>query len=206
VEETSENREETFNIPHAFRIEPDFRIYMLELSARVDVARRKNETAGLNRLVKHAFGPETSLIYDEFGKPWPSCSTTAISVTHSLERVAIIVSDVFLPGIDIEVERPELEKTITRVMHPSELDFLEGHPDRQWVLQVIWGAKESVYKSYGKKKIVFREDIVVAPFGERPETELKLILKKNDQRWEYRLKAEYKDGFYLVYTTGCVMI
>ena len=118
----------------------------------------------------------------------------------------MIVSDTFLPGIDIEVLRPELENITSRLLHPSEKLFVDQHPDRQWALQVIWGAKEAVYKSYGKKKLIFREDMIIAAFGSSPETSVKLLLRKEDRSWEYTLNAEFRDGFYLVYTTACVEV
>lgn len=144
------------------------------------------------------------LIYDECGKPWIPNSKTGFSLSHSNNFIAVILSESYNPGIDTESLRPSLEKIVPRLLHKSERDFLESCSDRQMALQFIWGAKEAVYKSWGKRGLIFAEDMVLEPFQTTGNDQLKCHFKKDGLHWIYSLQAIAFPGNYLVFTTSVV--
>lgn len=158
----------------------------------------------LKEMLLQTIGQPIELAYDEHGKPWIPNSNTGFSLSHSKDFVAIILSQNHNPGIDTESFRPSLEKIVPRLLHDSERDFLEHCADRQMALQFIWGAKEAVYKSWGKRGLTFAEDMVLEPFQTTGNDQLKCHFKKDGLHWIYSLQAIAFPGNYLVFTTSVI--
>ncbi len=140
--------------------------------------------------------------YDQFGKPWLADRSIGFSLSHSREYLAIVLSKNYEPGIDVETIRPTLEKTVPRLLHPSEQKFLDDCSDRQMALQFIWGAKEAVYKSWGKRGLNFADEMVLEPFQTTGNDTLTCHLKKDGLHWIFTLQAIAFLGNYLVVTTS----
>jgi phosphopantetheinyl transferase len=158
----------------------------------------------LKEMLLETTGQHIDLIYDEHGKPWIPNSNTGFSLSHSKDFIAIILSENYNPGIDTESHRPSLEKIVPRLLHDSERDFLEHCSNRQMALQFIWGAKEAVYKSWGKRGLIFAEDMVLEPFQTTGNDQLKCHFKKDGLHWIYSLQAIAFPGNYLVFTTSVI--
>jgi phosphopantetheinyl transferase len=104
------------------------------------------------------------LFYDEFGKPNLK-NGKFISITHSFEFTAIILSDTTEVGIDIEKQREKILKIATKFTPVKEYRTLANTEAIIRKLTIVWGAKESLYKIYGKKKLRFLENIYVEDFS-----------------------------------------
>ncbi len=107
-----------------------------------------------------------SVKYDQFGKPWPSEKEGYVSISHSKNWLFLSYSTVHLQGIDIEQRRIQLLKIAPRILHPDELEFLNSLTDQQSALQVFWGAKEALYKAYGRKALEFKTNLRIHAFNE----------------------------------------
>ncbi|MCF6140077.1 4'-phosphopantetheinyl transferase superfamily protein [Flavobacterium sp. K77] len=102
------------------------------------------------------------LYYDAFGKPHLQ-DGQHISITHSHEFAAIIISDQKV-GIDIELQREKI-KSIASKFCDAELSFLvEQSQDYIPKLTVIWGAKEAIFKIRNEKGISFKNHIRIQQF------------------------------------------
>lgn len=99
---------------------------------------------------------------DEFGKPYLEQSPYHISISHSTGMAAVIAAP-FLVGIDIQKLVTKIERIAHKFMRPQEMESLED-TTRLEHLHVYWGAKEALYKAYGRKALDFREHILVSPF------------------------------------------
>jgi phosphopantetheinyl transferase (holo-ACP synthase) len=63
-------------------------------------------------------------------------------------------------GVDIQVYSPTVERIAARFLSSEEeKSFVKGN--RNHALHILWGAKESMYKAYGKKKLEFRSHIFI---------------------------------------------
>jgi phosphopantetheinyl transferase len=101
-----------------------------------------------------AFGyTPAALHYDAFGKPHLA-DGKFISITHSHNFAAIAVGDNPL-GVDIEKERPKVQRIAPKFLHGSERMLEET--DRFRTTQ--WCIKEAAYKAFGKKGLSFLHDI-----------------------------------------------
>jgi phosphopantetheinyl transferase len=110
-----------------------------------------------------AFGyTDFDLSYDEKGKPHLK-DNKHISITHSYEFTAVIVSDKKV-GIDIEKQRNKIKLIAPKFTPIEEYKALGDGEDLIRKLTIVWGAKESLYKLYGKKGLLFLHDIFVEDF------------------------------------------
>ncbi|MEM0995421.1 MAG: 4'-phosphopantetheinyl transferase superfamily protein [Bacteroidota bacterium] len=103
------------------------------------------------------------LVKDEFGKPHLEGSNFHISLSHSNRQAAAIAAP-FLVGIDLQKIVGKIERIAHKYMRPIEMNSLNP-ATRLEQLHVYWGAKEALYKAYGRKGLNFREHILVEPFS-----------------------------------------
>jgi len=67
-------------------------------------------------------------------------------------------------------------------------------------LHVYWGAKEALYKAYGRKKLEFREHILIEPFAYNlKKGKCKGIVIKGDFSATYSLSYQKIGNHMLVY-------
>lgn len=115
----------------------------------------------IRHLLKEAGYTDHNLYYNELGKPHLD-DGRQISITHSYQLTAIIISD-DPTGIDIEKRRKKIER-IARKFINYEHNFIASQSDKVSALTIIWGAKESMYKSLGQKGLGFFDHCKVEPF------------------------------------------
>lgn len=137
---------------------------------------------------------------DEFGKPYLENSLYQISISHSRELTAVIASP-RLVGVDIQKLVPKIDRIENKFMRNEELKSL-NKKHRLEHLHVYWGAKEALYKAYGRKQLDFREHIFVEPFSFDLKTGKCVgFVKKDNFLLECDLFYEQIDDYILVYAT-----
>lgn len=107
---------------------------------------------------------DKDLFYDEFGKPHLT-DEKFISITHSFNFAAIIVSDNHPVGIDIEKQRDKIVRIAHKFTPFEEYKTLANHDALVRKLTIVWGAKESLYKIYEQKGLSFLQNINVQDFS-----------------------------------------
>lgn len=117
----------------------------------------------VRHLLKKAGYSDKDLVYDEFGKPHLK-DGNHISITHSYNFSALIISDKVPVGIDIEKQRDKIVKIAPKFTPFEEYNAIASNGELVKKLTVVWGAKESLYKIYGKKKLLFLKDIFIDDF------------------------------------------
>lgn len=124
--------------------------------------RKKSEWISSRELLFIIAGSQerTECIYDEFGKPFLLDSKKHISVSHSGEWSAAIICDRSC-GVDIQTYSPTIERIQNKFLAPGEIYQTGRFTHTLHHLHLLWGAKESMYKAYGKKKLEFRQHIFI---------------------------------------------
>ena len=115
---------------------------------------------------------DNDLYYDELGKPH-LIGEKYISITHSFELTAIIISD-DSTGIDIEKRRDKIERIAKKFVN-YEHNFVAAQSNKVSALTVIWGAKESMYKCFGQKGLGFYDHCKVESFDLKAGTTISRI-------------------------------
>lgn len=117
----------------------------------------------VRHLLKEAGYTDADLYYDEFGKPYLK-DGKHISITHSFTFSGLIISDEKPIGIDIEMQRDKILKIAHKFTPIEEYKTIANHDALISKLTIVWGAKESLYKIYGKKKLLFLHHIYIEDF------------------------------------------
>ncbi len=115
---------------------------------------RQKEFLAVRQLFKQAGYHDKEVVYDDLGKPHLT-NGKYLSVTHSFNYCAIIVSSVPV-GIDIEKQR---DKIVRLAYKFTDIESYEGLNSSELIekLTIVWGAKEGLYKLYGKKHLAFKD-------------------------------------------------
>jgi 4'-phosphopantetheinyl transferase len=124
---------------------------------------RRQHWLSYRLLVRELTMPDTYEVhYDNSGKPYLAGSLYHISVSHTEQLSAVILSDCHAVGIDIERVRPRIIRVRDKFLSKAELDSITPG-DEAGKLTLYWCAKEALYKLFGERNLDFRENIFVDP-------------------------------------------
>ncbi len=145
-------------------------------------------------------GRETrgQLVKDEYGKPTLEHSEYHISLSHSSQLAAVAAGPAIV-GIDIQKIVEKMQRIAPKFMNQNEFASLGKNQLLQ--MHVYWGAKECLYKSYGKRKLDFKKHILIDPF--RMEREYGIIsgkVVKDDFYQSYEIVYQKIEDYLLVYS------
>lgn len=138
---------------------------------------------------------------DENGKPYLANFSQKISLTHSFDYVAVMLSEEGEVGIDLELVKPKILRIAHKFMKPEELIFINGLDDESRIqyLYACWCAKEAVYKLQGNKGISFKDNMTILPFEIQGQgvLELRFTSKIRTETFKvhYELFLEYMLGY-----------
>ncbi|WP_295767867.1 4'-phosphopantetheinyl transferase superfamily protein [uncultured Mucilaginibacter sp.] len=130
---------------------------------------------------------------DVHGKPYLVNLPYHISLSHSFDYAAVMISRSRPVGIDIEQVKQKVERIAPKFLTPAERAVIDAqHTINQ--LYVCWCAKEAIYKCYGQKEVSFLDNIALQPFAFAPEGSLKANLSKGDINIDYNVNyLQYED-------------
>lgn len=149
-------------------------------------------------LVRNIF-PEKTLEKDEFGKPYITGFNGGISLSHSHNLAGLLVSPHGTCGLDLEVPEDRILRIAPRFCAPEELAFQASDPQRE-ALHIIWGAKECMYKAYGRKEIDFRAQLRVEPFTVAEEGMLHGRFLRHSETQHFRIAYRFYKAYVLLWT------
>ena len=146
------------------------------------------------RLLLNEFFEKAEISYDELGKPFLDNGWN-ISISHSNNFVAINLNKNNACGIDIEKITPKIERIKHKFLNDTDLKNLVSLEH----LILYWGAKESLYKYYGKKEVLFIEHLFIHHFSSNQSNFIGEINIPDFQK-EINMAWEKIEDFVLVYT------
>ena len=170
--------------------------------AQIKGSRRRLEWLASRYLVHLMFSDEPSwdripLLKDEFGKPHLSGAEFHVSFSHSYDYVAVILGNMTV-GIDIQKFVPKITALERKFMREQESRSLVAKT-RLEHLHIYWGAKEALYKCYGRKRLNFKEHILIEPFEYQEFGRTTGVVSKNGFHQTYQVFFEKWDGYFLVH-------
>jgi phosphopantetheinyl transferase len=131
---------------------------------------------------------------DSSGKPYLSNFPHHISLSHSYDYAAVMVSKNKVVGIDIEFIKNKIERIAHKFLGKAELNFIQEN-DRIDQLYVTWCAKEAIYKLHGKKNISFLEHIKLEPFEYPGSGSFVALLNAGSRQRKFRVHYEKFNGY-----------
>lgn len=133
---------------------------------------------------------------DDYGKPEFLSSPCRLSISHSGELAAVIISSKQNVGIDLELISPRIKTLGPKFLSTSELAGADGNPEK---LCIYWSAKETLYKLYSKKKLVFKDHLQVEEIPQGPAGQLsaRVVCETLDKR--FCINYEIINNYILTY-------
>lgn len=101
---------------------------------------------------------------DEHGKPYLESLPYQISLSHSFDYAAVIISKTKAVGIDIELIKNKIERIAGKFLNKSEIKFIDNANSIEH-MYVCWCAKEAIYKLQGKRNVSFLDHIFLESFA-----------------------------------------
>jgi phosphopantetheinyl transferase len=137
---------------------------------------------------------------DIHGKPYLKDSDYHISMSHSHAMCGVVASKKNI-GVDVQLIVPKIDRIHHKFMQENEMLTL-GHQHRLEKMHIYWGAKESLYKIYGKREIEFKKHLFINDF-EYNEEEINIYgsINKGDFNNKYQGKAFRVDDYMITFLT-----
>ncbi|MBA4852760.1 4'-phosphopantetheinyl transferase superfamily protein [Emticicia sp. BO119] len=131
---------------------------------------------------------------DQYGKPYLVGSSWQFSLTHTTEYIAVVMHESQSLGIDLEQPHDKLLRIAHKYLSETEINDADNDLDK---LCIYWSAKEALYKLYGKRKVIFIDNLLISPFTKDQQTIIGR-LKINEIDQSYTLIVEKIAQYYLV--------
>lgn len=133
---------------------------------------------------------------DDHGKPFVNGLDHEISLTHSFPYVAAVVDEKIPVGIDLEQPREKVVRIAPKYCNEQELLYCDNDVLK---LNVLWCIKETLYKVYGKKGLIFKEQIAIEPFEIASDFFIYGNIIANDITRSYKLRCILNEDYILTF-------
>ncbi|MDP4277618.1 MAG: 4'-phosphopantetheinyl transferase superfamily protein [Bacteroidota bacterium] len=123
---------------------------------------RRAEYLAVRALAKRMGIKAETINYLPSGKPYLANDTRTISISHTKDYVAVMLSRLPLAGIDIETRSPRVMRVRHKYMHPEEEHQLVASGIDETVgLLLHWCIKEAIFKAIPEEGVDFAQEIRV---------------------------------------------
>ncbi len=139
---------------------------------------------------------------DEHGKPYLVNFPHQISLSHSFDYAAVMISKDKPVGIDIELVKEKIVRIEDKFLCREELLFIDP-VHRIDHLYICWCAKEAVYKLQGKRNVSFKDHIRLHPFSYAPKGEFSATLEADQECKTFNVGYESFHNYMIGYVAGC---
>ena len=136
------------------------------------------------------------LLFDTNGKPILNHQGWRLSISHTHEYAAVYLAKDREVGLDIESSTRSVAPISHKFLSQEEWKMLDNDQlDTHLLLH--WGAKETMYKIYGRKLLDFREHMFVEPFKPQKSGVIHGYINKH-QKINCTMNYKVQDGYSLV--------
>ena len=151
----------------------------------------------VKKLVEHMGFEYRGIFKDDHGKPHLNDLSIPISLSHSYPYTAAMINKNIDVGIDIERLKEKIVKIGPKFLNKDEYQLAHGDVHKT---TIIWAAKECLYKMYGRRFLIFKENLAIDPFEMKEYGELKGRIKLPDNHSEHILRYENHEDYVITYT------
>lgn len=170
-----------------------------EACQRFSAPKRRLEFLSVRVLLAQMF-PHAVIAYYESGKPYLSDSSWKISISHTADVVAVMLSSIAEVGVDVEQYGERVCRVAPRFLGDSE------QVSGVWPKLILWSAKETVYKMMNCLEVDFREHLIASDLQPSGAYEpgctglLVLHAQHPSHRRDYQVHFEIFDHYVLTYS------
>ncbi|CAG4994815.1 hypothetical protein DYBT9275_01473 [Dyadobacter sp. CECT 9275] len=124
--------------------------------------KRRKEWLATRQLLAHMMPVPEKICYQSNGKPYLLSGEYHVSISHSANYAALYLSKTRQTGVDIQQMRSSVIKGADFFMTEQEMIWAENGD--VVVQNLIWSAKESVFKFFGDDSLNLKKDIKISRF------------------------------------------
>lgn len=135
---------------------------------------------------------------DEHGKPFLINFPHHISLSHSFDYAAVMISTENPVGIDIEIIKDKITRIQSKFLNPQELAAVPVEHRIEY-LYACWCAKEAIYKLNGKRNVSFKDNIHISPFHYQQQGVFDARLIVNGQVQHFQVHYERYEDYMIGY-------
>ena len=139
---------------------------------------------------------EYKITYDINGKPLLN-SIYNISISHSHEIAAIVISDNSKIGLDVQLKESKIFNIQNKFLNKYEKSNIGDDPTVD-ILTMVWTSKESIYKAVGLKGISFSKNIKIDKVIEKDKIGIGYYIN-GTEKVKFDLKFFYVDEYTICY-------
>jgi len=116
--------------------------------------KRQCEWLAVRMLLRTLLGRYQRIFYDQYSKPY--LEDLNISITHTQKYAGVIISK-YNCAVDIEKISSKAKRIKNKFLSSEEQAFC----NTDYCYTMLWSAKETAYKFYGKKELSFVKNLIV---------------------------------------------
>ena len=125
--------------------------------------KRQFEFLSVRALLAELIDDRTCIVYNKNNKPFLKDGSMFISISHSHQLTAILLSVNEKVGVDLEYMHSNIAAVALKFINVKE-KITKDPANRLYHLYLHWCAKEALYKICDKEGINIRKNITVEPF------------------------------------------
>jgi len=161
--------------------------------------RRSIEWLSTRVMLFQLLGENQMIFNRQDGSPYLEDEKWFISISHTRDYAAMLLSDKTPVGIDIETHTERVARIADKFI--AEKEYID--PKQKTVHQLLhWSAKESLFKLIGLQGIDFREHLHIIPFIPAEKGEMHATETKSATPRSFTIRYEVHPRYVLTWTTG----
>lgn len=155
------------------------------------------ERIAVRVLLKALLGNEKTINYHPNGKPYFEDQSINISISHTKDYVAVILSQSPLLGIDVEYISDRVKRIRRRFV--SESEYID--PENETVhLLLHWSGKETMYKALSKEEIDLIDNFHIQKFTPEKEGFFEAFETFTEDKLQFKIRYIVTDDYVVTFT------
>jgi len=150
----------------------------------------------LKQLLEYYSQPYKGVIKDDLQKPYLLDCRHHVSISHSHDYATAVVDPENKTAIDIELVSNKLLSLAPKFLTEEEMDFCGNDVQK---ITFIWCAKETLYKIYHGRGLIFKDNLFVrtCPSGNEGLMAAEIVL--GSQKWCYQMHYLLRHGYSITF-------
>lgn len=140
--------------------------------------------------------PYKGVIKDDILKPYLVGSKYHVSLSHSHEYAAAVIHPENKTAIDIELVSQKLQNIAHKFLNPEEAAFCQDDLSK---ITLLWCAKETLYKVFHGRGLIFKDNLFVTSFPIEDEGIMETEIRLGSQTWKYKMPYMIVNGYGLTF-------
>lgn len=170
---------------------------LIDFTQTVSSSARTLERIAVRVLFKTLLKEEKTIHYHPNGRPYFEDRSINISISHTKEYVAVILSQSPLVGIDIEYVSDRVKRIRSRFISDSE--YIDPQDEITHLL-LHWSGKETMYKALSKEKVDLKNNFRIHPFTPQQKGFFEASETFTKDNLQFKIQYIVTDNYIVTYT------